>query len=90
VYHRCFRKGVPPDYLRRLAEGAVRRMRSLSAKLVCRAMISIACRLCSISRRFDAQVLDCLAGNWPVSARSARLNWPRAQMCCFGELGERL
>ena len=59
------------------ARRKARRMRSRSAKPVCWAMTSIGWRLCSIisraasTRRFSTA----LAGDWPVSARKARLNW---------------
>jgi hypothetical protein len=59
------------------ARRKARRMRSRSAKPVCRAMTSIGWRLCSIISRAVSirRFSTALAGDWPVSARNARLNW---------------
>jgi len=59
------------------ARRKARRMRSRSAKPVCRAITSIGWRLCSIIRRAAStrRFSTALAGDWPVSAWNARLNW---------------
>jgi hypothetical protein len=70
---------VSPDRLRRQSEGAQEGAAHAIAigKTRLPAMTSIGWRLCSIislaasTRRFSTA----LAGDWPVSARNARLNW---------------
>jgi len=67
------------------ARRKARRMRSRSAKPVCRAMISIGWRLCSIIRRAVStrRFSTALAGDWPVSAWNARLNWRGLRCAAF-------
>jgi len=74
---RCLQPRVSPDYLPRLSEGAQEGSAHAVAIGKTRAMTSIGWRLCSIISRAVStpRFSTALAGDWPVSARNARLNW---------------